>query len=80
MNPFAALAKPIVNRPGSPMGDGVVLLGEKVSRPVSSIAPADEDAPRPKVTASLNALVLRGQDLRHQGIKVIDFYPSRKRN
>lgn len=79
MNPFQGLGERIKIRPGEAMGDGVVLLKEKSRRPVTSEIPPDEDAPRPKVTASLNVLVLADTELRWQGIKVIDFYPARHR-
>ena len=79
MNPFHGLGERLAIRPGDAMGDGVVLLKEKARPPVTSERAPDEDAPRPKVTMSLNVLVLRGAELRKQGIKVIDFYPSRHR-
>lgn len=79
MNPFKGLGERLTVRPGDVLGDGAVLMREKKRLPVTSERVPDEDAPRPKVTMSLNVFVLRGKELRKQGITVIDFYPSRHR-
>ena len=79
MNPFKGLGERMVVRPGDVMGDGVVLLKEKAVPPVTSDRIPDEDAPKPKLTMSLDVLVLRGSELRQQAIHVIDFYPPRHR-
>lgn len=79
MNPFQGLGERIEIRPGEARGDGVILLKEKHRAPVTSERQPDEDAPKPKVTMSLNVLVLDDSELRWQGIRVIDFYPARHR-